>query len=265
MMGSRNLFRWYRALTPGVHQAFSILELLVVVGVLMLVLGILLPSLNDARKKAQRVTCLSNQRQIALAIQAYAQDYQDRLPIAHYFDQNRLAFVAWDTTTFAASSTQSEPGLIWEYVSGQVVQQCPTYDGSSNTPGDFYTGYNYNTSYLGRGQNEGEFKGMREAPAFLSEIRFSSTAAMIGDGGWAHGANKFMRAPGDSGAAPGVVMTGGQSYRHQGFTNVTFVDGHGRATRVKHQRANTLPVDFQLLGWPDNGFLSADDRAYAHR
>ncbi len=247
------------------RPSVTLVELVVVVGVIGLLLGILLPSLYRARKEAKRIVCLSNQRQIGLGVHTYANDYVGRFPIAQYFDAAHLAFVAWDTITYASDPDDAQPGLIWEYTSGNAVQQCPSYDGPSMATGDPYTGYNYNTSYVGRGENEGPYRGMGEAPATIADVRFPGRAALIGDGGWASGANKFMRAPLDTGVAEGTVHAGAQAYRHAGRTTVVYVDGHGRSTNDRFRKPGAHPFSESLIDWPNNGFLSEDDRAYAHR
>lgn len=249
----------------AVRGAFSIVELLITVAIVTLLLAVLLPSLSHARQGARRAVCLSNQRQIALAMHAYAADADDRFPIAQYFDAARLANVAWDTVTLPGTPPRVEPGLIWQYTSGGAVQQCPSYEGPSMTAADPYTGYNYNTTYIGRGQGEGPYLGMGEAPARVADVRRPTLAALIGDGGWLSGANKFMRSPLDAGVAEGTVHAGGQAYRHLDATNVLFADGHGQARSERFRKPGALPYNEKLLDYPNNGFLSEDDSAYARR
>ncbi|MGC4030129.1 MAG: prepilin-type N-terminal cleavage/methylation domain-containing protein [Tepidisphaeraceae bacterium] len=58
------------------RSAFTLIELLVVVGIIALLISILLPALNRARQMAQTAQCLSNLRQISVALNAYQTSFK---------------------------------------------------------------------------------------------------------------------------------------------------------------------------------------------
>lgn len=62
------------------RSAFTLLELLVVVAIIGILAALLLPAITHARATARRTTCISNLRQVTMAIRLYADDHSDRLP-----------------------------------------------------------------------------------------------------------------------------------------------------------------------------------------
>ena len=62
------------------RRAFTLVELLVVIGIIAVLIGILLPVLGRAQAQARTTACMSNLRQIGIALRAYANDNRDHYP-----------------------------------------------------------------------------------------------------------------------------------------------------------------------------------------
>src|SRR4051812_43988536 len=62
-------------------SGFTLVELLVVIGIIAVLISILLPALNRARDAANRTACASNLHQIYLLLQTYAANYKGFVPV----------------------------------------------------------------------------------------------------------------------------------------------------------------------------------------
>src|SRR5437867_3596943 len=62
------------------RTAFTLIELLVVIAIIAILAAILFPVFAQAREKARQTSCLSNAKQLGLALQMYTQDYDEVVP-----------------------------------------------------------------------------------------------------------------------------------------------------------------------------------------
>jgi prepilin-type N-terminal cleavage/methylation domain-containing protein len=108
------------------HKGYTLLELLGTTAVIAVLAGMTLPALSGAREKARRTICANNQRQIVLAMNMYAQDYEGFLPIGIGFSS-------------ILSNNQGEKsifgGLCPSYLKSLEVFYCPSQERfSKNNP-----------------------------------------------------------------------------------------------------------------------------------
>lgn len=107
-----------------VHCGFTVVELLVVIGIITLLMAVLLPALNRAREAARRVNCLSNLRQVHLTLTLYAQANHDLVPIG--FRGNHCQ---WNSMIYSSTAGRLvEFGMIYAagYMRDPRVFFCPS-------------------------------------------------------------------------------------------------------------------------------------------
>ena len=97
---------------PTCRRAFTLVELLIVLGIIVALAGLLFPMIGRAREAAKRTQCLSNLRQLTLAWLAYAGDN----------DRHLCPGGTWHTTD---PKTPIKSGRLWPYLNSTDPYRCP--------------------------------------------------------------------------------------------------------------------------------------------
>lgn len=120
-------------------RGFSLLDVLVSLAVILVLLGILLPSLTHVREIARRVVCGSNTHQIYLGIAMYAGDEGDRIPDSEFLKTTgRRPPAPWEMITLYSNVKAGHPKTHWDgigklyeggYLPSRGVFYCPSHTG----------------------------------------------------------------------------------------------------------------------------------------
>lgn len=127
-------------------HGFTLVELLVVISVIAMLMGILVPVLSRARQSAYRVACMSNLRQIGVAIQIYRDEHGQKFPLARYMPAPFISMVDDPPLPDALRANQKGETEVYRCPGDKVV-----YDVCQE---DARTSYAYNAELAGREPDE---------------------------------------------------------------------------------------------------------------
>jgi len=201
------------------RTGFTLIELLVVIAIIAILAAILFPVFAKAREKARQSSCLSNVKQLNLAVFQYAQDYDECLPFA------QMDYLGNGTTVMALGNllSTSAPSHLMPYIKNSQVAVCPSLSG--------VCGY-------GWGHNHQPYRsGINPIPSPVVSMAFFNYPAeqlLFMDSQSGTTSNAFVYCPhltNDNGN--GFVST-----RHNEGSNVAFLDGHAKWLSRSALRSN---------------------------
>lgn len=208
----------------AVRRALTLMELLVTLGVLAVLAGILLPVLFQAREKGRQAVCLSHLRQIVLAVNEYAHDWDERLPMNAYQAADKRgrpclltligALRPFGVSSLAFCPTQPDAFHLDMFLrgSGLTGGECDGQVGGGS--------FAINVAVFVRGDTPA-LGWQGTPPVQLSQLTMPAMTVGIYDGNVA-----------------GEPRCGFQTFdplvqgRHLGSVNLGFLDGHAKAQKV---------------------------------
>jgi prepilin-type processing-associated H-X9-DG protein/prepilin-type N-terminal cleavage/methylation domain-containing protein len=223
-------------------RAFTLVELLVVIGIIALLISILMPALSKAREQANAVKCMSNQRNLGNALVMFTQDHKGFLPKAWFNDGPVGSAISGKMTWEFRFPKYGWDYLLLGYVGkNRDLFRCPSDDPgrfrgdpSDATPETDYIPASYRMNISNQHVSDGRPDNPIDRPLYstrISRLKQSSKAIVFFDGAnnaalWHHAATWEI--------SPDGLVT--KAYRlnvgwkkHRGRANYTFADGHAES------------------------------------
>ena len=154
-------------------QGFTLIELLVVIAIIAILAAILFPVFAQAREKARQASCISNNKQVGLAILQYVQDFDESFP------SGRGSTTAAPQTLDAKYNGIGWAGQTYSYSKSAQVLRCPDdatapIAATASDPALYPVSYSYNYNLAGGASSNGASIASMNAPAstvMLSEVK----------------------------------------------------------------------------------------------
>jgi prepilin-type processing-associated H-X9-DG protein len=121
-------------------KRFTLIEMLLVIAIIVILVAMLLPMMSRAKESGKRATCLSNQKQIGVALLVYASDHKRKLPETQATTQP-----GWGVWTIYKNDTYFGLGKLYDqgYLSAAKAYYCPSWECPPETGAAWKAQYGY--------------------------------------------------------------------------------------------------------------------------
>ena len=223
-------------------SAFTLLECLVVIVIIGMLAGLLLPSLNAARVKAHGVSCLSNMRQLGIALSFFASDWDGALPRSDNADSSDPA-PCWFYAVDSYLPNKSTAGSPMPAQKMAPYKQDPVWSRFDSASRTNWRTIKMNRKLVGKkgawNPSSDEVKDANPSHRRKVTINDMANTVLLFDGRC-----EESNSPGDKARYDGWETYAAR--RHSGGVNVLFVDGHGEWRKEKQQSSGAG------LGWEND-------------
>lgn len=149
------------------RAAFTLVELLVVIGIIAVLMSLLLPAVNRAREQSKQIVCLNNLRQLGMAFVSYANDNQGRFPApARYNSLLADDWIYWEPGQ-AGRPFSRAPLIKYLGSANESTFRCPSddiyYRGGTIKFGGYRYSYSMNEGMVEKSNLPSSFHGLRIA------------------------------------------------------------------------------------------------------